>query len=217
MSRSTREFGFMGSRRILFLILAADVVWIVLGVYLAYECRYGFSVSLDAMRDCFSLFGETAIAAVLIWSFLAVVMKLDGFQGGWTFRSVFSDLFVGVFLLMALLLANGYLTRVYQSRLVFIYFGCVALAGFLAIRCLAWRALRSRRFATSLRRVVILGGGRIARELTAKINRHPEMRWQVVGYLCADPENSSPSGADGGHPAGAYAGCCGFSGRSPGG
>ena len=197
MSRSTRDFGFMGSRRILFLILAADVVWIVLGVYLAYECRYGFSVSIDAMRDCFSLFGETAIAAILIWSFLAVVMKLDGFQGGWTFSSVFSDLFVGVFLLMALLLANGYLTRVYQSRLVFIYFWVVALGGFMAIRCLAWRALRSRRFATSLRRVVILGGGRIARELSAKINRHSEMRWQVVGYLCADSENISPSGADG--------------------
>jgi lipopolysaccharide/colanic/teichoic acid biosynthesis glycosyltransferase len=180
----------------LFPILAADVVWIVLGVYLAYECRYGFSVSVDAIRECFSLFGETAIAAALIWSFLAVVMKLDGFQGGWTFRSVFSDLFVGVFLLMALLLANGYLTRVYHSRLVFIYFGCVALAGFLVIRCLAWRVLRSRRFATSLRRVVILGGGRIARELTAKINRHPEMGWQMVGYLCPDQENGLPAGAE---------------------
>ncbi len=196
MSRSTRDFGFMGSRRILFLILAADVVWIVLGVYLAYECRYGFSVSIDAMRDCFSLFGETAVAAVLIWTFLAMVMKLDGFQGGWTFSSVFSDLFVGVFLLMALLLANGYLTRVYQSRLVFVYFGCVALAGFLVIRCLAWQALRSRRLAGSLRRVVILGGGRLARELTAKINRHPEMGWQVVGYLCPDPENGFPAGAE---------------------
>ncbi|HET7101038.1 MAG TPA: sugar transferase [Terriglobia bacterium] len=196
MSRSTREFGFLRSRRILFLILAADVVWIVLGVYLAYQCRYGFSMSIDAMRDCFSLFGETAIAAVLIWIFLAMVMRLDGFQGGWTFRSVFSDLFLGVFLLMALLLANGYLARVYHSRLVFIYFGFVALAGFLVIRCLSWRVLRSRYFAASVRRVVILGGGRIARELTTKINRHPEMGWQVVGYLCPDLENGFPAGAE---------------------
>ncbi len=195
MSRSTHEFGFMRSRRISFLILAADLVWIVLGLCLAYEFRYGFSLSIEAVRDCFSLFGETALAAILVWSFLSMVMKLDGFQGGWTFRAVFSDLFVGVFLLLALLLANGYLTRVYHSRLVFIYFGGVALAGFLAIRCLAWQALRSRRLAGSLRRVVILGGGRIARELTAKINRHPEMRWQVVGYLCPDQESTSPAGA----------------------
>jgi lipopolysaccharide/colanic/teichoic acid biosynthesis glycosyltransferase len=196
MSRPTREFGFMRSRRISLLILVADLLWIVFALYLAYECRYGFNVSIDAVRDCLSLFGETTVAAVLIWSFLALVMKLDGFQGGWTFRSVFSDLFVGVFLLMALLLANGYLTRVYHSRLVFIYFGSLALAGFLAIRCLAWLGLRSRRLATSLRRVVILGGGRIARELSTKINRHPEMRWQVVGYLCPDPENSGPAGRE---------------------
>lgn len=197
MSRSTRELGFMRPRRISFLIFGADIVWIVLGVYLAYQFRYGFSMSAEAVWNCFSLFGETAIAAVLIWSFLAMVMKLDGFQGGWSIRSVFSDLFVGVFLLMSLLLANGYLTRVYHSRLVFFYFGGVALAGFLVIRCLAWRVLRSRHLATSLRRVVILGGGRIARELSAKINRHPEMRWQVMGYLCPGAENSFPAGADG--------------------
>ena len=193
MSMSARKVGFMSSRRISFLILAADLLWIVAALYLAYECRYGFSMNMNTVRDCFSLFGEMTVAAGLIWSFLALVMKLDGFQGGWSLRAVFSDLFVGVFLLMALLLANGYLTRVYQSRLVFIYFGIFALVGFLAIRCLARLVLRSRHFATSLRRVVIMGGGRIARELTAKIVRHPEMRWQVVGYLCPESENSGPA------------------------
>ena len=197
MSKSSREFGFMRSRRISFLILAADLVWLVVALCLACEFRYGFSVSIDAARDYFSLFGETAVAAILIWTFLEIVMKLDGFQGGWTFRSVFSDLFVGVFLLMLMLLANGYLARVYESRLVFIYFWCLALAGFLVIRCLAWQVLRSRRMATSQRRVVILGGGRLAREISAKINRHPEMGWRVVGYLCPDPENSAPACAEG--------------------
>jgi lipopolysaccharide/colanic/teichoic acid biosynthesis glycosyltransferase len=178
------------------LILAADLLWIVCAFWLAYECRYGFSLSVGGVRACFSMFGEVTVAAGLIWGFLALVTKLDGFQGGWTFRSVFSDLFVGVFLLMALLLANGYLTRVYHSRLVFLLFGAFALAGFLAVRCLAWMGLRSRRFSTSLRRVVILGGGRIARELSTKINRHPEMRWQVVGYMCPDPDNSGPAGRE---------------------
>jgi lipopolysaccharide/colanic/teichoic acid biosynthesis glycosyltransferase len=196
MPRSTRELGFMRSRRISLLILAADLMWIAVAICLAYECRYGFSLSAGAVQACFSMFGEVTVAAGLIWAFLALVMKLDGFQGGWTFRSVFSDLFVGVLLLMALLLANGYLTRVYHSRLVFLYFGVFALAGFLAVRCLAWMGLRSRRVATSLRRVVILGGGRIARELSSKINRHPEMRWQVVGYMCPDPDNSGPAGSE---------------------
>lgn len=195
MTRSTREFGIIKSRRISLLILAADILWIILGFYLAYEFRYGFTLSVNDVRDCFSMFGEIAIAAVLIWSFLAMVMKLDGFQGGWTFRSVFSDLFVGVVLLMALLLANGYLTRVYHSRLVFLYFGILALAGFLAVRCLVRLVLRSRHYRGFLRRVIILGGGRIARELSTKITRHPELGWQIVGYMCPDTENGVVEGA----------------------
>lgn len=196
MPSPTREFGITRSRRISFLILAADILWIVLGFFLAYECRYGFSLSAEEVRACFSMFGEMAIAAVLIWSFLGLVMKLDGFQGGWTFRSVFSDLFVGVVLLMALLLANGYLSRVFHSRLVLIYFAVLALAGFLAIRCLAWRALRSRHFRGLVRRIVILGGGRIARELSTKITRHPELGWQIVGYMCPENENGVAAGAE---------------------
>lgn len=195
MSRSTREFGIIKSRKIPFLILAADILWIVLGFYLAYECRYGFSFSANAVLGCYAIFGELTIAAVLIWSFLTLVMKLDGFQGGWTFRAVFSDLFVGVVLLLALLLANGYLTRVYHSRLVFFYFGTLALAGFLAIRCLVRLVLRSRHYRGILRRVVILGGGRIARELATKITRHPELGWQIVGYMCPGSENGVAGGA----------------------
>ncbi len=103
----------MRSRRISSLILIADVLWMTLALYLAYECRYGFDVNFATLRNCFSMFGETGAAAILIWGFLTLVMKLDGFNGGWNFSAVFSDLFVGVTLLMVLLLANGYLARVY--------------------------------------------------------------------------------------------------------
>jgi putative colanic acid biosysnthesis UDP-glucose lipid carrier transferase len=186
----------MKSRDILFVVLVFDLLWITFALYLAYECRYGFILDVQTVKDCFYIFGETWAAAMLIWTALTLLMKLNGFNGGWRFGAVVSDLFVGVFLLMALLLANGYLTRVYQSRLVFLCFGTFAIAGFVGIRCLTWWMLNSKRFASSGSRVVILGGGRIARELSAKINRHPEMRWQVVGFLCPDPENSSLGGVD---------------------
>lgn len=186
----------MKSRDILFVLLVFDLLWITFALYLAYECRYGFILDVQTVRDCFYNFGETWAAAMLIWTVLTLLMKLDGFNGGWSFGAVVSDLFVGVFLLMALLLANGYLTRVYQSRLVFLCFGAFAIAGFIGIRCVAWWMLNSKSFASSGRRVVILGGGRIARELSTKINRHPELRWQVVGFLCPDPEGSSPGGLE---------------------
>lgn len=198
MIRLTRQFGFMRSSRISLLIFAADVLWIAVAFLIAYGCRYGFMPSVSALRNCVQLFGESAVAAMVIWSVLVLAMKLDGFQGGWSFSSVFSDLFVGVFLLLAVLLANGYLTRVYHSRLAYMYFGGFALVGFLAIRCFAWKALQSRRLVGPLHRVVILGDGRIARELTSKIIRHPEMRWDVAGYLCPDPENSAAAGVEGG-------------------
>jgi lipopolysaccharide/colanic/teichoic acid biosynthesis glycosyltransferase len=186
----------MKSRDILFVVLVFDLLWLTFALYLAYECRYGFILNVQTVKDCFYTFGETWAAAMLIWTILTLLMKLDGFNGGWSFGAVVSDLFVGVFLLMALLLANGYLTRVYQSRLVFLCFGVFAIAGFVGIRCAAWWVLNSKRFASSGSRVVILGGGRIARELSAKINRHPEMRWQVVGFLCPDSENSSPGSVE---------------------
>jgi len=178
----------MRSRRLPFLILVADVLWIPLALYLAYLCRHGVGINLEALRGCFTQFGETGIAAIVIWGFLTLVMKLDGFNGGWSFRAVLADLFVGVFLLLVLLLANGYLTRAYESRLVFFYFGILAIGGFLALRCVIRHILSSRRFSISLRRIVILGGGRIARELATTITCHPEMCWQVVGFLCPDSD-----------------------------
>jgi len=186
----------MRNQRIPFWILVVDLLWVTLALYLAYEYRYGFVVDFATVRECFSTFGETWAAAMLIWTFLTLVMRLDGFNGGWNFGAVVSDLFVGVFLLMVLLLANGYLTRVYQSRLVFLCFGVFAIGGFVGIRCLARSVLGSKRFGTSVRRVVILGGGRIAKELASAIMRHPEMRWQVIGFLCPNSDTNGLSPAD---------------------
>ncbi|MGH9756113.1 MAG: sugar transferase, partial [Candidatus Acidiferrales bacterium] len=56
-------------------------------------------------------------------------------------------------------------------------------AGLIAIRCMAWWLVKSWLRLGPARRVVIVGSGRVARELANKIAGHPEMMIEVVGFL----------------------------------
>lgn len=117
-------------------------------------------------------------------------MQLDGFRGGWRLPAIVSQLSLAVCFLMATLLAGGYLTRQYVSRLALGYFGVLLLLGFVLIRYGARVFLRSRHHAGEVSRVVVVGTGHVARELVAKIEQHPEVLCKVVGFLC--PPEASP-------------------------
>ncbi len=184
----------MNSRGLRFCILGADLLWVVGALFLASQLRYGFALTLSALQDWLVAFGPALGAALVLWTIVSLFMKWDGFRGGWQFRAVFSDALVGVSLLLVLLLAAGYLARAYRSRLVLFYFGLLLCGSFVAIRCVTYWILRARYSAEAVRRVAILGGGRIAKELATKITRHPEMRWQVVGFLCPDEQTYHPVG-----------------------
>jgi lipopolysaccharide/colanic/teichoic acid biosynthesis glycosyltransferase len=55
--------------------------------------------------------------------------------------------------------------------------------GFVGVRWITHLFFKSKLAADARRRVVIVGAGRTARELAAKIERHPEVLWNVVGCL----------------------------------
>lgn len=65
--------------------------------------------------------------------------------------------------------------------------------GFVAVRYLGRSLLLARYRTGPIRRVVIVGTGQIARELALKINRHPEMLWQVVGFLSQEGDDNVSS------------------------
>jgi len=122
-------------------------------------------------------------AAVFAWSFLYFKMHLDGFQGGWHLPTIISRVIVAASILMALVLASAFLTRHYYSRLVLLYFACLFPVGLVGIR-LAVRSLLASRFRrTMVHRSVILGQGAVALEFARKIALHPEMPFQIVGFL----------------------------------
>jgi lipopolysaccharide/colanic/teichoic acid biosynthesis glycosyltransferase len=144
--------------------------------------RYGFYWHVQDGVS-FLTFVPPFLIALALWILIFSSMQLDGFRRGWDLSAILSQLFLAVCLLMMVLMAGGYLLRVFISRLTLAYFSLLLFSGFLFIRCLAHTALSSKYFAKGLRRVLIVGNGPVAREMAEKIEQHPELLSTVVGFL----------------------------------
>jgi lipopolysaccharide/colanic/teichoic acid biosynthesis glycosyltransferase len=177
-------------------ILFADLVWSVAALLCADALRYRSVQRSGDWSSTYTLLPFLA-ATLMFWILLSTWMKLDCFRGGWHFPAVLSHLFLAVFCLMCILLSGGYLASKFVSRLALIYFGILLFLGFIAIRCIARSLLLAKYHTGKVRRAVIVGSDRVARELGIKIRRHPEMLCKVVGFLCPeDDANLGPHNAD---------------------
>ncbi len=175
-------------------ILIADLTWSISAFLGAEGLRYGVYWT-STERSAVFAFVPFLSVSIVFWILLSVWTSLDCFRGGWHFPSVVSRLFLAVFCLMGLLFSAGYLEREYVSRLALGYFGLLLFIGFVAIRYGVRLLLLARYRAGKVRRVVIAGSDRVARELAGKIKRHPEMVSKVVGFLC--PENEGNLNSEG--------------------
>ena len=170
-------------------ILLADLAWSVVAFLGANAIRYG---AFWKAADRSSIYGLLPFLTVtiIVWILLSIWMKLDCFRGGWHFPAIFARLFLAAFCLMCVLLSGGYLAREYVSRLALTYFGVLLFSGFVGVRYVGRLLLLARYRAGKVRRVVIVGANRIARELALKIKRHPEMMCDVVGFLCPEDDTN---------------------------
>lgn len=166
-------------------ILALDLGWLLASMLCACLLRYAGELA-QLPRPTLLTFSVTLLEAALLWTVLWSPLGLDGFRGGWRFPAVLSQLLLGVSIVMVTVLASGYLTRAYISRLVVAYFAILTLGGFVFIRVAAHSMLNERHRSGAARRVIIVGGGPLAREVAAKIERHPEILFQVIGFLFAE-------------------------------
>jgi len=172
---------FLNKQRLQYCILALDLLWAILAMVAAYLLRYGFA-EYDPQHG-FLTYATALLATMLLWIVIFAAAKMDGFRHGWHLPAVSSQLFLAVCLLMVVLFAAGYLLRIFLSRLTFTYFGVLLFLGFLGIRYFVHFILSSRLLRRAARRIVIVGTGPVAREMAAKIERHPEMLCKVVGFL----------------------------------
>jgi lipopolysaccharide/colanic/teichoic acid biosynthesis glycosyltransferase len=171
-------------------VLAADLLWVVASFAAAQILRNGLTANQRAGLSL-SVDGPPILVSFSVWILLYFSEKLEAYCVGSYLPSAFARLVVGVFYIIGSLLALAFLVRPYYAHLPFLYLGCLLPLGFVSIRCLAWWLVTSRSRTGAKRRVVILGSGRIPRELALKISRHPEMSMEVAGILF--PSDTEPS------------------------
>ena len=150
-----------------------------LGVYV----RYAGSNDPHNLTARLRAYSLIMCVAVVAWTFLYFRMTLDGFKGGWRPLAMLSQIIVGVLLLMVVLLAFSFLAQHYYSRLVLLYFAIFFFLGLVGLRYVARFLVTSSLRNLADDRCVILGHGPVARELASKIASHPELPFQVVGFL----------------------------------
>lgn len=173
----------MKTQKLRYLILGADLIWAVAAMGVAYLLRYGRADS-GPDKSPIVVFLPLLLLALFLWSVMSWWLQLDGFRGGWRVAAVLSQLFPAVVGLMAAVFAGGYAARIYISRLALGYFAILLFAGFVLIRFTLRWFLRSRYRVGSVRRIVIIGDGPLAKEMAVTIDRHPEWLCQIVGFLC---------------------------------
>lgn len=172
----------MNTRRIEFWILLADLIWIVVAFLAADLLRFGLTWS-SGERVAIRALLPFAVATCGCWTVLSLVMDMDGFRGGWRMSAMLSQLLLGLSCTIALVTTLGYFSRNYVSRLALTYFLFLLGTGFVGVRCGTRTSMRLLQRGKELWRVLILGNGRVAQEVSAKIQEHPEMMCKVVGLL----------------------------------
>lgn len=174
---------YMSKPPIRFVVMMADVVAIPFALFLAYLFRYGdkFGAHLTEPTPWDAI--VVVVGALVSWFGLYEFMSLDSFSEGWSLPATVSRVALATAIQMGAVLALAYMARVYVSRLMLAYFAITFCALVLLIRVATYYALRTYQRIGKTRRVVIVGEGKVARELTRRIRRHPELLYDVVGLL----------------------------------
>jgi lipopolysaccharide/colanic/teichoic acid biosynthesis glycosyltransferase len=183
-------------RKLRYLILAGDLTWLGAIVFLPSWLGTELPTHVGGFR-----LWTSALVALVAWAGLYLSKDLEGFRGGWRFPHICAQVTVGVLYLAVLLSGIAAISGTLYSSATLLNLGCLSPLGFVSIRCLAWGAVIVRARRHPKRRVVILGSGRIVRELTFKISRHPEMGMEVAGVLF--PSDTEHALRDSKLPAGA--------------
>jgi lipopolysaccharide/colanic/teichoic acid biosynthesis glycosyltransferase len=173
----------MSPKAIRHIIFGFDVLWIAIAAITAYMVRTSSPWTPDHLRIAIYESSFLMAAAGAGWLLVFYRLKLDGFYGGFETAATLSQLFTGTVALALLVASAAFMFHKDGSRLLLAAFGglffAMAFAGRMAARGLA------RRFAAggNRRRVLIVGRGKVAQELAERIRRHPEMGWELVGFL----------------------------------
>lgn len=179
--RQLFEFFFMGCD-----LAVVSLAWVV-----AYYLR--FYTGLVEVDKGIPPFGGYALLLLFIWLIWAFVFRRIGLYQPMraTRRSREIWLLIEANVISTVLfIALTYLFRekeVQFSRLVFVYFGGIATGFTIAMRAALRFFLRDvRRRGYNLRFVLVVGAGKVAADIVARVRSHRELGYQIVGCLSRD-------------------------------
>jgi lipopolysaccharide/colanic/teichoic acid biosynthesis glycosyltransferase len=174
----------MPLRHTRFALIGADVVAVPIALFLAFLIRFGNEVGFQLTQPTSRApIVIVVVGAIVSWLGLYEFMSLDSFSEGWSLPATISRIVLGGLIQMGVVLALAYMTRVYFSRLILAYFAIAFCGLVLLVRVVTYDVLRTYYRIGKTRRVVIVGEGKVARELVRRIRRHPELLYEVVGLL----------------------------------
>jgi lipopolysaccharide/colanic/teichoic acid biosynthesis glycosyltransferase len=188
-------------RRIRFVLIGVDIAAVPIALFLAYLFRYGYKVGAHLTHPTpWAPINVVVVGAILPWLLLHEPMSLDSFSEGWSLPATVSRIVLGGAIQMGVVAVLAYMTRVYFSRLILVYFAIAFCGQALLVRLATYGILRTYRHIGKARRVVIVGEGKVAREVARRLQRHPELLHEVVGVLNPwtqpgnGPNSQSPNG-----------------------
>jgi len=171
-------------RRIRFVLMGADIAAVPIALFLAYLVRYGHRVGAHLTHPTpWAAINVAVAGAIVPWLLLHKPMSLDSFSEGWSLPATVSRIVLGGAIQIGVVAVLAYMARVYFSRLILVYFAIAFCGLALLVRGATYSVLRTCRHIGKTRRVVIVGEGRVAREVTRRLQRHPELLYEVVGLL----------------------------------
>jgi lipopolysaccharide/colanic/teichoic acid biosynthesis glycosyltransferase len=183
-SAQKAEDNYMSKPPVRFVVIMADAAAVPFALFLAYLLRYGDKVSAYLTQPIpWETILIVVVGALVSWFGLYESMPLDSFREGWSLSATVSRIVLAAAIQMGVVLALAYLARVYFSRLMLAYFAITFCVLVLLVRVVTYCFLRTYHRIGRPRRVVIVGEGKVARELTRRIRRHPELLYEVVGLL----------------------------------
>jgi len=168
----------MNRRWIILCILAFDLLWLVGSLALSYAIRYA-----RVRPDPAASYDLLIVTAVGAWILLFRTLRLDGFDGGCRLTAMAGRIAMATLLLMVSVLTIAYFDQIYYPRLLLTYFCFLLPVGFMLIRLGVYWFFRSQHRRGITRKIVLVGNNRITREFAFKIQRHPELLYEMVGTL----------------------------------
>jgi lipopolysaccharide/colanic/teichoic acid biosynthesis glycosyltransferase len=169
--------------KIRYVILAADVIWLLVAFGLANCLDCGLHGFISTLKSQSGTYVSVVGTSVVLWAIFFHNQTLVSFNRGWHFPALVSSIIVALAYLSFVLFTFSIFFNDRFPRFFFFHFVFFILAGTLVIRGVSWALIRSRVWSASVRRVVIIGQGRLAGELARKISTHPELMIEVVGFL----------------------------------